>query len=77
MGDGSVEAAIAYREPQLELTITKNASSDSGAVGLGRRSIRPHACPDLVRMDVRMPDLDGIAATHACSPIQPRTKCLS
>jgi DNA-binding NarL/FixJ family response regulator len=54
-----------------EIEIVGEASTGREAVEQARR-----LGPDVLLMDVRMPDLDGIAATHELSRAAPATKIL-
>jgi DNA-binding NarL/FixJ family response regulator len=56
-------------DPSIE--IAGEASTGREAVDAVRR-----LAPDVVRMDVRMPDLDGIAATRELSHVAPHTRVL-
>ncbi len=56
-------------DPEIE--IVGQASTGREAVELARR-----LAPDVVLMDVRMPDLDGIAATRELSRTSPSVKVL-
>jgi DNA-binding NarL/FixJ family response regulator len=56
-------------DPSIE--IAGEASTGREAVAAARR-----LAPDVVLMDVRMPDLDGIAATRELSQVAPHTRVL-
>ncbi|MDQ3400186.1 MAG: response regulator transcription factor [Chloroflexota bacterium] len=62
-----------HRAPhhRSEIEIVGQASTGREAVELARR-----LAPDVVLMDVRMPDLDGIAATRELSRTSPSVKVL-
>ena len=57
--------------PEPDLEIVGEAATGHEAVALSRR-----LHPDIVLMDVRMPDLDGLAATRAIKEELPRTSIL-
>ena len=67
MRAGLIELLTA--DPDIE--ITGQATTGREAVDRARR-----LSPDVVLMDVRMPDLDGIAATRQLSQAAPHTKVL-
>lgn len=67
MRAGLVELLSA--DPEIE--IVGEASTGREAVERARRLV-----PDVVLMDVRMPDLDGIAATRALASAAPKTRVL-
>ncbi len=54
-----------------DIKIVGQASTGRGAVEQARRLM-----PDVVLMDVRMPDLDGIAATRELAQVAPNVKVL-
>ena len=58
-------------EEEPGITVVGEASDGAGALDLARRR---H--PDVVVMDVRMPGMDGIAATRAILAAEPRTRIL-
>jgi DNA-binding NarL/FixJ family response regulator len=62
-------AAVLETDEQID--VVGQAATGREAVALARRS-----APDVVLMDVRMPDLDGIAATRELSGAAPDTKVL-
>jgi DNA-binding NarL/FixJ family response regulator len=57
--------------PEPDLEVVGEAATGREAVELSRRLE-----PDLVLMDIRMPDLDGLAATRAIKEALPRTSIL-
>jgi DNA-binding NarL/FixJ family response regulator len=65
MRAGLIELLTA--DPAIE--IVGQAATGREAIQLARR-----LAPDVVLMDVRMPDLDGIAATHELSQAAPATR---
>jgi DNA-binding NarL/FixJ family response regulator len=67
MRAGLVELLTA--DPQIE--IIGQAATGRAAVEQARRLV-----PDVVLMDVRMPDLDGIAATHELARTAPEARVL-
>ncbi len=58
-------------EPEPDLEVVGEAATGREAVGLSRQ-----LQPDLVLMDIRMPDLDGLVATRAIKEELPRTSIL-
>lgn len=57
--------------PEPDLEVVGEAATGHEAVALSRR-----LQPDLVLMDIRMPDLDGLAATRAIKEDRPLTSIL-
>ena len=53
------QAVTAIIEPQGDITVVGQASDGAEAVALAQQ-----LCPDVVLMDIRMPGVDGIAATE-------------
>jgi DNA-binding NarL/FixJ family response regulator len=58
-------------EPEPDLEVVGEAATGREAVALSRQ-----LQPDLVLMDIRMPDLDGLMATRAIKEDLPRTSIL-
>ena len=61
----------AMLESDPEIEVIGEASTGSEAIELVARTT-----PDLVLMDLRMPDLDGVAATKRLGELYPKTKVL-
>ncbi len=62
-------AAVLSSDSSIELV--GEAATGREAIALARRR-----CPDVILMDVRMPDLDGIAATRELSATLPSARVL-
>lgn len=57
--------------PEPDLEVVGEAATGREAVAMSRE-----LQPDLVLMDIRMPDLDGLVATRAIKEVHPRTSIL-
>ena len=80
---GSVRVLVVDDEDLMRAGLRSVLSSDSGIAvvgeaGTGRQAVeRARALrPDVVLMDVRMPDLDGISATRELLAVAPETRVL-
>lgn len=57
--------------PEPDLEVVGEATTGREAVAMSKE-----LAPDLVLMDIRMPDLDGLVATRAIKEVHPRTSIL-
>jgi NarL family two-component system response regulator LiaR len=63
--------AKGYLEVQPEIAVIAEAESGTDAVRLAREYV-----PDVVLMDLVMPDMDGVEATRKVKDISPRTQII-
>jgi NarL family two-component system response regulator LiaR len=61
--------ACSYLEAQADISVVAQAGSGEEAVRLAREFI-----PDVVLMDLVMPDMDGVEATRKVKNVSPRTQ---
>ncbi len=65
------KGARGYLEAQPDITVVAEAGSGSEAVRLAREVV-----PDVVLMDLVMPEMDGVEATRKVKDISPRTQII-
>lgn len=65
------KGARGYLEAQPDITVVAEAESGSEAVRLVREVV-----PDVVLMDLVMPEMDGVEATRKVKDISPRTQII-
>jgi NarL family two-component system response regulator LiaR len=65
------QGARGYLEAQPDITVVAEAESGSEAVKLAREVV-----PDVVLMDLVMPEMDGVEATRKVKDISPRTQII-
>jgi NarL family two-component system response regulator LiaR len=63
--------AKGYLEAQSEITVVVEAESGAEAVRLAREFV-----PDVVLMDLVMPEMDGVEATRKVKDVSPRTQII-
>src|SRR5690606_18092193 len=59
----------AYLDSQPDFAVVGEAASGRAAVALAMRTV-----PDVVLMDLIMPEMDGVEATHEVRTVSPRTQ---
>ncbi len=63
--------ARGYLEAQPDISVVAEAESGAEAVRLARENV-----PDVVLMDLVMPDMDGVEATRQVKDVSPRTRII-